>query len=52
MISAKRLIFFRDFVPEYKGAKFGDNWTTNKGGTLADTSSSPIFYQNSPDERR
>ena len=33
MTSAKFLCFLRDFVPEYNHAKFGCNWTTNKGET-------------------
>ena len=31
MTSAKFLWHLRDFVPEYHHAKFGCNWTTNKG---------------------
>ena len=30
---SKFLWFLRDFVPEYHHAKFGCNWTTNKGET-------------------
>ena len=33
MTSAKFLWALRDFVPEYYYAKFGCNWTTNKGET-------------------
>ena len=33
MTSAKYLWLLRDFVPEYHHAKFGCNWTTNKGET-------------------
>ena len=33
MTSANFLWFLRDFVPEYHHAKFGCNWTTNKGET-------------------
>ena len=33
MTWAKFLWFLRDFVPEYHHAKFGCNWTTNKGET-------------------
>ena len=33
MTSAKFLWLLRDFVPEYHHAKFGCNWTTNKGET-------------------
>ena len=30
MTSSKLLSILRDFVSEYKHAKFGGNWTTNK----------------------
>ena len=33
MTSAKFLWLLRDFIPEYHHAKFGCNWTTNKGET-------------------
>ena len=33
MTSEKLLSILRDFVPEYHHAKFGGNWTTNKGKT-------------------
>ena len=33
LTSAQFLWFLRDFVPEYHLAKFGCNWTTNKGET-------------------
>ena len=33
MTSAKLLSILRDFVVEYDDAKFGGNWTTNKGKT-------------------
>ena len=33
MTSAKFLWLLRDFVAEYHHAKFGCNWTTNKGET-------------------
>ena len=33
MTSANFLWLLRDFVPEYHHAKFGCNWTTNKGET-------------------
>ena len=33
MTAAKFLWLFRDFVSEYYHAKFGTNWTTNKGET-------------------
>ena len=33
MTSAKFLWLLRDFVPEQHHAKFGCNWTTNKGET-------------------
>ena len=33
MTSAKFLWLLRDFVSEYHHAKFGCNWTTNKGET-------------------
>ena len=33
MMSAKFLWLLRDFVSEYYHAKFGCNWTTNKGET-------------------
>ena len=33
MTSTKFLWLLRDFVPEYHHAKFGCNWTTNKGET-------------------
>ena len=33
-MSAKFLWLLRDFVPEYYHAKFGCNWTTNKGETI------------------
>ena len=34
----------RDFVPEYHHAKFGCNWTTNKGETEGGTMCSPPTY--------
>ena len=40
----KILMLFKDFVSEYHHAKFGGNWTSNKGETWGQ----PIFYQNSP----
>ena len=39
----KLLMLLRDFVPGYHHAKFGDDWTTNKGET-----GQSIFYQKSP----
>ena len=33
MASSKFLMLLRDFVPEYNYAKFGGDWTTNKGET-------------------
>ena len=34
---SKILLLLRDFVPEYHHAKFGCNWTTNKGETEGGT---------------
>ena len=33
-LSILLLLLLRDFVPKYHHAKFGGNWTTNKGETL------------------
>ena len=50
MTSAKLLWPPRDFVPESYYAKFGGNWTTNKGERegRAMCPTQPIFYQNTP----
>ena len=44
VMTSEKLLILRDFVPEYHHAKFGGNWTTNKGKTEG----AFIFYQNSP----
>ena len=41
MTSSKFLMLSRDFVPEYHHAKFGGDWTTNKGETCLPTYSLP-----------
>ena len=45
---SKLLLLLRDFVQEYHHAKFGGNWTTNKGETKGGTMciSQSIFYEN------
>ena len=43
MTSAKLLSILRDFVPEYHHAKFGGNWTTNKGKTEGGTMYPPAY---------
>ena len=43
MTSAKFLWLLRDFVPEYYRAKFGINWTTNKGKTEGGTMYPPAY---------
>ena len=45
------LWLLRDFVPEYHHAKFGCNWTTNKGETEGGTMyplPQPIWFQKTP----
>ena len=45
----KFLWLLRDFVPEYHHAKFGCNWTTNKGETEGGTMCpQPIWFQKTP----
>ena len=44
MTSAKFLWLLRDFVPEYHHAKFGCNWTTNKGETEGGAQCAPPAY--------
>ena len=43
MTSAKFLWLLRGFVPEYHHAKFGCNWTTNKGETEGQTMCPPAY---------
>ena len=40
------LLHLRDFVPYYHHAKFGGNWTTNKGETEGTQSPPPQAYIN------
>ena len=44
MTSAKCLWLLRDFVPNYHHAKFGCNWTTNKGETEGQFAPPPSLY--------
>ena len=43
MTSARFSWLLRDFVPEYHRAKFGCNWTTNKGETEGGTICPPAY---------
>ena len=47
---SKILRLLRDFVPEYHHAKFGCNWTTNKGETEGGghCAPQPIWIQKTP----
>ena len=52
MTSATFLWILRDFVPEYHHAKFGCNWTTNKGETEGgghNVPPQPIWLQKTPE---
>ena len=49
MTSAKFLWLLRDFVPEYHHAKFGYNWTTDKGETEGGTMCPPPSLYGSKD---
>ena len=50
MTSSKFLWLLGDFVSEYHHAKFGCNWTTNKGETEGGTMCplQPIWFQKAP----
>ena len=52
MTSLKFLWVLKDFVPEYHHAKFGCNWTTNKGETEGSlcVPPLPIWFQETQPE--
>ena len=41
----------RDFVPEYHGAKFGGNWTKNKGETEGEVDCIQLNFKNTATPR-